>query len=545
MIKVVKARRGVNGDGKRHDFRRLYEALGLAFGDRLCGDEAEAEECPYCGRDKFHVNVTDGQFHCKHCGAEGNPTTYLTRLHAEVLSGTTAEHYSHLGEARGVSPQTLRRHELAYDSGGSQWLVPFKATTESVVNLQRYLPGKPKPNKFMLPELPASLYRFDRLAAAGRDVPVLLCEGPWDAVALDYNLGANRGKYVVAATPGTFKEVWAEHFRGRKVRVLFDNDEGGRQQAERVGRLLGESGVAEELLCLKWPEGHPDGCDLNDLVREADRKPVLGWLLEHCRKAVRQPKLLVYHGRRPASEDRPIEWVWPHRLRTATYASFSGRQGTFKTTIALDIAARYTAGRPMPLCKAPGLPAGHVLYLHAEDNRGEVEDGFERAGGDFGRWHVMPAVTRDGDPLNVLDHLEEIRGAVREYGTRLVVIDGQNSVVGAPCIATDMLARNNVTNKLHQFAQKENLCLLGVRNEDADGRALGPQSMGDIARCVMRAYELTPRTDPPYLKLEFLKVSDTARSNYRPIPYSVKDLGGAARKILWGKSRPPLAKGAK
>jgi hypothetical protein len=173
-VRVAKAGQGINGDGKRHDFRRLYEALGLAFAGRLCGDEAEAEECPYCLKDRFHVNVTDGRFHCKHCGEEGHPTSYLTRLHRDCLNRTTAAHYSDLGEQRGVAPQTLERHELAYGEGGSQRLVPFKASTESVVNLQRYLPGKSKPNKFMLPELPTSIYRFGRLAAAERALAFLV-----------------------------------------------------------------------------------------------------------------------------------------------------------------------------------------------------------------------------------------------------------------------------------------------------------------------------------------------------------------------------------
>jgi hypothetical protein len=185
-----------------------------------------------------------------------------------------------------------------------------------------------------------------------------------------------------------------------------------------------------------------------------------------------------------------------------------------------------------------GMPAGHVLYLYVEDNRDEVENGFEWAGGDFKYWHCMPAKTRDGDPLNVLDHIKEIEQTVREYDIRFVIIDGQNSVVGAPCIATDMLARNNVTNKLHQFAQRLNICLMGIRNEDAEGRALGPQSFGDIGRCVLRAVDLGPAAGLPYGRLEFVKVSDTARSNYPPIPYSVKDHGGSHREILWGKYKP-------
>jgi hypothetical protein len=146
----------------------------------------------------------------------------------------------------------------------------------------------------------------------------------------------------------------------------------------------------------------------------------------------------------------------------------------------------------------------------------------------------MEARTKDDNPLNILDNLPEIEQTIREYGIRLVIIDGQNSMVGAPCIVTDMLARHNVTTKLHQFAQKLNVCLLGIRNEDAEGRALGPQSMADRARCVLRAVDKNPGKDPPYGRLEFVKVSDAARKFYPPIPFEVEDLGGSSRKILSG-----------
>jgi hypothetical protein len=105
-------------------------------------------------------------------------------------------------------------------------------------------------------------------------------------------------------------------------------------------------------------------------------------------------------------------------------------------------------------------------------------------------------------------------------------------------ISTDMLARHNVTNKLHQFAQRENICLIGLRNENAEGRALGPQSMADLARCIVRAVELKSYNDRRYFRLIFERISDAAPKTHPPIPYSVEDLGGSARRILWGEVRP-------
>ncbi len=287
-------------NGRKHNYSDVFETFGVAFAS-VSGEEALAEECPFCGKDRFYLNVETGQYHCKKCPAKGNITTYLTWQHQRCLEQTTTDHYLALKAKRGIASQTLKLHGLAYDAAGRRWLVPFKNGQGNVVNLQLYYPdrakGGPLPNKVNLPGLPTALYGFDKLATADKAKPVLICEGPFDAIALDYSIGsANRPKYVIVATPGAFKEVWAEEFRGRKVRCFYDNDEGGRGHTERVQKLLGESGVAAELRALKWPEGTPDGYDLNDLVRERPGKSVLGWLVNNCYEVVRQPQLAWVNG---------------------------------------------------------------------------------------------------------------------------------------------------------------------------------------------------------------------------------------------------------
>jgi hypothetical protein len=521
-----------------HNYTRVFEVFGVSF--RVNGTEAIADACPWCSRDKFYVNPETGQYDCKHCQQQGNITTYLTWLHGEYFRATTPEHYSRLGERRGIAPQTLRRHELAYAENLGCWLVPFKSIGGNVVNLMQYYPNRPKPNKLMLPSLPTAIYGFNNLADADRSKPVLLCEGPFDAIAADYSIGsANRPKYIIVATPGAFKECWAEHFKGRKIRALYDNDKGGRQQRERVQKLLGESRVAAEVKVLKWPEGTPDGYDINDFVRDNPGKSIVGFVHDNCFKVVPEPKLAWDHGwQRLATGPEVIDWVWPNRLRCGSYASYSGRRGTMKSTIMREIVARYTRGEPLPGCTEVGLPAGHVIYITAEDGSATCWTDLERAGANTKLVTVLPATLKDGDPMNVLEHLDELRQMIRRYDVRLVVIDGQNSVVGAPNISTDMLARHNITNKLHQFAQQENICLVGIRNEDAEGRAYGPASMSDLGRCILRSRELKPYKKERYFKLIFERISDAAPSTHRPIPYSVEDLGGPARKILWEEKRP-------
>jgi hypothetical protein len=545
MPKVNSTTNGQAGGGdaaekKGLDYRPLFKMLGVVFGPVNDSGQAVAEECPFCGKDRFHLNVVKGLWDCKHCSESGNPAVFMTKLHGHYLERTTPADYSALGKKRGIAPQTLRLHGLAFAQRMGAWLIPFRSSKENLATLQLYYPDKPKgKNKYNLPG-PTSLYGFDRLVAAPVDKPVLLCEGVFDAIAADYSIGAeHRAKYVVVASPGAFKKEWAPHFTGRKVRALYHNDEAGRRHTANVRQLLGESGVAAELLVLKWPDGTKDGSDVNDWVR-AHGPGLPGFVRKHSFKVTAEPKLAWSHGwNRKDAPPEVIDWIWPEHIPCGSYVSFSGKGGTLKSTIIRELIGRYTRGDPMPDAVTVGLPAGHVIYLTAEDGEAKAWTELDRAGAVRKRVSVLPALTRDGEMLNVLECLAELEQAIKEHGTRWVVIDGQNSVVGAPCIATDMLARHNVTNKLHYFAQRLNLCLLGVRNEDAEGRAYGPASMGDQGRCVMRAEELKLGKDGQrYFKLLFKKVSDAARETHPPIPYGVENLGGSARRISWGKARP-------
>jgi hypothetical protein len=541
----ARAGKGAGGNGKagasangEPGYARVFEWFGLTF--RKAGSQLEAESCPFCDKDRFHLDPATGLYHCKHCQEGGNVKTFLTKMHQRFLGQTTDAHYRALGGKRGgIALQTLRRHELAYDAAEGRWLLPFKSPGGSVVNVQLYYPGRPKGhNKMNLPGLPACLFNFHELST-DRDRPVLLFEGVFDLIAADYHLRQNRSKYDLIAAPVSFKEEWVPYLKGRKVMALYDNDKGGDQHRDRVRKLLGESGEAAELLVLKWPDGTPDGYDVNDWVRDHPKAGLTGFVRGHSVRIVRQPRLDWKYGwQRTSTGPEVIDWVWPNRLRCGTYASLSGARNTLKSTLVRELVARYTRGEALPGCEAPGLPPGHVIYITAEDGLETAWAALEHAGADFDRLIVLPGVLKSGEPMNVLEDLEELRQKVREFGVRFVVIDGQNSVVGAPCIATDILARHSLTNPLHQFAQQENLCLLGVRNEDPTGRAYGPASMNDLGRCILRAVELDPKGGERYFELRFERISDAPPKTHPTLPYSVADHGGPARGILWGKVRP-------
>lgn len=524
----------------------LFRRLGVDLADTTNPTEYRGQ-CPFCnddGEGKFYVNVEEGLYHCKKCDEQGNIVAFLTWFYQQRLQQTDADDRKDLAQKLGVGPQTIHRHGLAVDSFGQTWYIPFRNAQGNIVNLQRYLPDKPKPNKFNLPGLPLSIYNFDQFVHHKERI-AFVCEGVSDALALDDAIGhKHRARYSIIATPGGFSDSWADYFQGVKLRLLYDNDEAGEKHRERALKLLaGERRIADEVRYLKWPETIPQGWDIRDFVRQYSNVSVVDFLNKHCVKHVTDSKLRWSFGWDGPCQEEKIDWVWPHRIRCGSYCSLSGRGGSFKSTLMRDCVARYTRGDPWPECHQATMRAGYVVYLFAEETEAKVRSSLVSFGTDMSKVILLHAVQTDDQQLNVLEQLDGIREMIRDYGVRLLIIDGQNSVVGAPCIATDMLARFNVTNKLHQFAIKENIALVGIRNEDEHGRALGPQSMADLARCILRTENLEDHPDHPgthFFRLHFKKVSDAPKSLHPSIPYAVTDdpSGLTPPKILWGKSRP-------
>ena len=340
---------------------RVFAKFGCDFS--ISGGEATAEICPFCGGSKFSIKVDTGQYGCFNCRAGGNLITYLTWVHKQALAETAPALYLELKAKRGISSQMLRKHELAYHQGLGCWLLPFKNREGNVVNLQLYYPNKNKPNKFNLPGLPMSLYGLDRLS--DEDKITYLCEGLFDAIALEYQISdKHRSKYDIVATPGAFQERWAPLFKGRKVIALYDNDAAGQSHREGVRKFLGESRIAKSLKLLHWPPGY-EGYDINDLIRKETELNIPGWIEQHASLVKGEKTLKIRHGRSTYA-DRVREWLWPDHVMVGTYVSFSGKRGSMKSTVVLYMSVCYSNGTPMPLQERAGLPAGHVLYVHAE-----------------------------------------------------------------------------------------------------------------------------------------------------------------------------------
>jgi hypothetical protein len=176
------------------------------------------------------------------------------------------------------------------------------------------------------------LYRLPEILAAPAVKTVLWVEGEKaaDRLTSEGLLATTLG----GATKSPDKAV--KILKGRRVVILPDNDEAGRKHAETVSRCLRAAGV-HTIRTLLLP-GTPVKGDVVDWLDS-------GHTIDELSTRVRQSL-----GTVTASSMAVVspEWVWRPRVPAKGLTLIFGEAGIGKSTMVLDLAARWTRGDPMP-----------------------------------------------------------------------------------------------------------------------------------------------------------------------------------------------------
>jgi hypothetical protein len=152
----------------------------------------------------------------------------------------------------------------------------------------------------------------------------------------------------------------AAYFAGHNVVVLADNDEGGRQHAERKAALIAPTAASVRVLHFPELAEKADvsdwiaaGHSADDLRERADAAPV--WLPTEFVSAPITPlagRHLISHRASDIQPER-LQWVWPGRIARGKVALLGGPPGLGKSQLALLrlslAAAPWSASR----CRAP------------------------------------------------------------------------------------------------------------------------------------------------------------------------------------------------
>jgi hypothetical protein len=257
----------------------VFQFHGVSFN----GQSTETElisTCPFCGKEgHFYINKKEGLFNCKRCGKSGNAHTFLHFLHDQCLLSTSKSKYTSLSRQRALPASALSDAELAYDPSLKRWLIPIRNARGTMVNLRCWTPKSPM---LGTKSCDASIYGLHTLQDTG---PIYICEGEWDAIALEWLLYKNKEtKASVVAVPGanTFKNGWHKQFGNRSIILLYDNDQAGKDGMNRVAKTLATlnySSRPSSIKIIDWPESYPDKYDIKDLISRHKKDPKKAWHL--------------------------------------------------------------------------------------------------------------------------------------------------------------------------------------------------------------------------------------------------------------------------
>ncbi len=182
-----------------------------------------------------------------------------------------------------------------------------------------------------------------------------------------------------------------------------------------------------------------------------------------------------------------VSWLWEPYLPRGKLAILDGDPGTGKSFVTLDLAARVSAGAPMPggVSSAPA----NVLLLNAEDDaRDTIGPRIAAAGGNPDRVRIFyaPGIGQNWVP-QFPDDGPQLGRAIRDLKPALVVIDPLTAFF-APQVSTNSdQAMRLALSPLAALAAETDACVLLVRHLRKAGGASavyrGAGSIGIGGRC--------------------------------------------------------------
>ncbi len=269
------------------------------------------------------------------------------------------------------------------------------------------------------------------LAAIAAGITVYVVEGEKDADALLRDGCVATCNDSGASKPGDSKWLpdYTEMLRGAVVVVVADKDEPGRVHAANVATRL--DGVARSVRVVEALEGKDSfdhlaaGHAVGDFVE-------IEFKAEDADKGV-FPGLVAFSD----IEHEPLTWLWPGYIPEGKFVLFDGDPSVGKSTLAIDIAARVSTGKPWPDGSPGGEPSG-VMVLAAEDGPADtIRPRLDAAGADTRQVFLLRTVQRivKGKAVEcsptIEDDVAAIEAMVIQKGIKLIVIDVLMAFLGS------------------------------------------------------------------------------------------------------------------
>jgi hypothetical protein len=274
-------------DEARNKYERFFRHYGITLKLSNSGEQFNGD-CPFpdCGKPEghFYVSVSSGQWDCKFCGKNGNVYSFMYQLLTQYSRNMTTKDYQWLAKQRpGISPETFKLYSIAR-FGPSSVLLPSyslpQAKTSTTINSlpiwREVSEDDGVIHKILNPPIISS--SIFGLQFWKPRMPVYVCEGQWDVMALhSLTSRIKKGKSFISdqiniiGVPGTtnFPQKSLSLLSGVDVYILFDNDAAGLTgQDKLIAAISNEGVVPRSVHSMSWPAHYDTGFDVRDLVHK-------------------------------------------------------------------------------------------------------------------------------------------------------------------------------------------------------------------------------------------------------------------------------------
>jgi len=239
---------------------------------------------------------------------------------------------------------------------------------------------------------------------------------------------------------------------------------------------------------------------------------------------------------------RAVRWLWPGRLPLGKLTVLDGDPGLGKSALTLDLAARVSAGRPMPDgVRELGGPRGVVL-LSAEDGLEDtIRPRLEAASADLARVIALTSVVGQARRLTTrlptLSDLKPIREAVAAVDAALVVVDPIMAFLPSGVDGSNDAQIRSVLAPLAVLANKVGAAVLVVRHLTKSGRAnplyRGGGSIGIIGGARSGLLAARDPRDPAGTRRVLASTKVNLAAPPPSLAYRVEAAPNGSIRILW------------
>lgn len=335
--------------------------------------------------------------------------------------------------------------------------------------------------------VPRLLYRLPELLSTPLDAEVLILEGEKNvdrARTLGFTATCNPGG------AGKWRGEYAEHFRGRTVVIVADNDNPGHAHARIVAQAL--VGTAASVRVISALPGVDSGGDLSDWLDAGGTADELRELIVSTPGYKPESEGLPSHPRvtliRLADvQPEPVGWLWTPYIPRRKLTLLEGDPGVGKSWITAAVATGVTLGRGLP--GEQRSEQGAVLMMSAEDGLADtIRPRLDRMGADVARiFSPEELLILDDEGFLVLEEY------ITQVTPALVILDPIVAYLGARVDTHRANELRAITAKLAKLAERLDTTIVAVRHLSkaastrAIYRGIGSIDLTAAARSVLLA----------------------------------------------------------